>query len=251
MIAVVCDIILFSRIKRVFENSSTSVYSAKALIWAVVNTAGTLAIGVIRNDVNDWPIINHLGITSRFQRPFVINGSVRGFPGLGGGGGIFRTSRGFTKACFSWWMGICFVFEAKLMSLFFAVEKAYELNWHNIWIETDSTYIVHLFNRGIGKVSGTFHSSWSRAVYRAKKLNIIVLNIFREGNNVANQLASEASSSQCQHWWTMIPENLASTTYRDHIGLPYFIFSYSFAWVMHFLLSLNFSVLVFLEKGFS
>ena len=122
-------------------------------------------------------------------------------------------------------MGICFAFEAELTSLMLAIEKAYEVNWHNIWIETDSSYVVNLFNRGIGKVSCRFHSRWARAVYRAKELNIIVSHIFREGNNVADRLSSQASSLQCQQWWTSIPENLASTAYQDHIGLPYFRFS--------------------------
>ena len=62
----VCDIIWFSKNKRVFENSSTSFYSAKASIWARVKSAGHSNIGLIRNNIEDWAIINNLGITSRF-----------------------------------------------------------------------------------------------------------------------------------------------------------------------------------------
>ena len=74
------------------------------------------------------------------------NCSAFGSLGLGGCGGIFRTSRGFTKACFSLGLGICFSFEMELMGFIITVEKAFEYNWDKIWLETDSMYVFNFFN---------------------------------------------------------------------------------------------------------
>ena len=67
-----------------------------------------------------------------------IDGSTPGSPGPGGCGGIFITSRGFTKATFFLGLGICFAFEAELMGFVIAIEKASKWNWSNLWVETDS-----------------------------------------------------------------------------------------------------------------
>ena len=50
----------------------TSFFSAKASIWALVREAGTLGIGVIRNNIEDWTIINNLGARGKFKKANVI-----------------------------------------------------------------------------------------------------------------------------------------------------------------------------------
>ena len=71
---------------------------------------------------------------------------------LRGCGGIFRTPRRFTKACFSWGLGVCFTFESEMIGFIIAVEETTEFNWGNMWMESDSMYIVNLLNNGIGKI---------------------------------------------------------------------------------------------------
>ena len=112
-----------------------------------------------------------------------------------------------------------------MMGFIIAVEKANEFNWNNIWLESDSMYIVNLFNHGIGKIPWSLHNRWLRAVYYAKRLNMVVSHIFREGNSVADRLASQASSLQLKNWWMTVPESLAKVAYRDHLDLPYYRFS--------------------------
>ena len=99
-----------------------------ASILAQVKEAGNLNLGWICNNIEDWIIIQRLGVVSRYPKScsilkfhlnFLPRGSVKcnndgsalGSSGLGGCGGIFRTSRAFTKACFSWGLGNCFSFE--------------------------------------------------------------------------------------------------------------------------------------------
>ena len=238
----VCDVIWTSRNKRVFDGISTSLLSAKAIIWAWIREAEKLQLGWIRNNIEDWITINKIGVKGQYPKSSSItevhwnfpprgwikcniDGLAFGSPGLGGCGGIFRTSRGFTKACFSWGLGVCFAFEAEMMGFIIAVEKANEFNWNNIWLESDSMYIVNLFNHGIGQIPWSLHNRWLRAVYYAKRLNMVVSHIFREGNSVADRLASQASSLQLKNWWMTVPESLAKVAYRDHLDLPYYRFS--------------------------
>ena len=241
-VATVCDVIWFSRNKRVFEGVSTSFISAKASVWASIKEAGNFKIGIVQNTVEHFTIIRNLGVKGYYKNsPIItevrwrfpprgwiklnIDGFALGSPGLGGCGGIFRTSRGFTKASFSWGLGVCFAFEAELMGFVIAIEKASEWNWSNLWVETDSTYLVHLFNSGVGRIPWRFRNRWLRAVKMASNMNVTISHIYREGNCVADKLASRASSSQNQIWWMGISDNLTPLAYRDHIDLPYFRFS--------------------------
>ena len=111
------------------------------------------------------------------------------------------------------------------MGFVIAIEKASEWNWLNLWVETDSMYLVHLFNSGVGRIAWRFRNRWLRAVKMASDMNITVSHIYWEGNCVADKLASRASTSQNQIWWMGISDNLALLAYRDHIDLLYFRFS--------------------------
>ena len=106
--ATVCDVIWFSRNKRVFEGVSTSFISAKASVWASMKGAGNFNIGIVQNTVEEFTIIRNLGVKGYYKNSPVItevrwcflprgwiklniDGSALGSPSLGGCGGIFRT----------------------------------------------------------------------------------------------------------------------------------------------------------------
>ena len=111
------------------------------------------------------------------------------------------------------------------MGFVIAIGKASEWNWSNLWVETDFMYLVHLFNSRVGRIPWRFRNRWLRAVKMASNMNVTISHIYREGNCVADKLASRASTSQNQIWWMGISDNLAPLAYRDHIDLPYFRFS--------------------------
>ena len=73
-----------------------------------------------------------------------IDGSARGAPGRSGCGGVFRTSRGFVKGCFSVFLGIKYAFEAELTGKITVIEFAEKYNWNCLWFECDSIYVVNL-----------------------------------------------------------------------------------------------------------
>ena len=67
-------------------------------------------------------------------------------------------------------------FPSKMIDFIMVVEKDSEFDWHNIWIETDSMYVLNLFNSRTGKIPWHLHNRWSIAVI----------------NNVTDRLASQA-----------------------------------------------------------
>ena len=141
----VFDIIWTASNKSTFEGTSTSFFSAKASIWAIVRDTSKFDIGSIQNNTEDWIVIQRLGVKGRYPKSTLIkeviwnsfakgwlkcniDGSAHGSPSPAGRGGIFRTCRGFTKCCFSLGIGICCAFEAEMMALIIATEKAFEFN---------------------------------------------------------------------------------------------------------------------------
>ena len=51
----------------------------------------------------------------------------------------------------SYYMGLGYAFEAELLGMILAIEKAKEFKWRNLWIEYGSIYVVNLFKYKTGK----------------------------------------------------------------------------------------------------
>ena len=65
-------------------------------------------------------------------------------------GDIFRTSGGFLKGGFSYPFPDGFAFEAKLLAVLEDIVIAWDKGWHNLLIETDSSFIVFInWNKSI------------------------------------------------------------------------------------------------------
>ena len=154
-----------------------------------------------------------------------IDGSALGVLGFSGCGGVFRTCKGFVKGCFAYGLGIGFAFKAEIMSFILAVEKAKEFGWVNLWVESDSLYVVNLFRDKSNKIPWKFKNRWMRALSFASQIRVVVSHIYREGNAVADKLANTAANSQASTWWFHMPENLGPFVYRDLARLPNYRFS--------------------------
>ena len=128
------------------------------------------------------------------------DGSAFGSPGLAGCGGIFRTSRGFFKGAFAIPLGKAFAFEAELAGAIHAISYAHDFGWTNLWLECDSSYLVTLLRTRSSSVPWRWKPSWLRCIDRISTMNFHVSHIFREGNTVADILASRTTSFQASTW---------------------------------------------------
>ncbi|KAL8479156.1 hypothetical protein ACS0TY_026131 [Phlomoides rotata] len=73
-----------------------------------------------------------------------VDGGAFGSPSHLTGGGVFRDNFRVFRGCFAVSQGWGFAFEAELASALYAVELAHDRVWTNIWLESDSTYVVHI-----------------------------------------------------------------------------------------------------------
>ena len=193
------------------------------------------------NSQEEFVILHDLGIGGKARRcptitPVIwnfpprnwikvnIDGAAKGSPGHAGCGGIFRNCRGFSKGCFAKYLGIKFAFEAEILGFITAIEIAKKFNWSPLWIESDSAYVVTLFSTNSFNVPWEIRNRWSKALSDAKSLNVHVSHIYREGNCVADKLASLSSIPDTNRWWFNPPEFLASSLYRDMVPLPFYRF---------------------------
>lgn len=64
----------------------------------------------------------------------------------------FRDSSGEFMGGFFLPLGVGFAFDAELATALFAIQKAYTMGWRNIWLESDSTYVVQFFKEKTPKV---------------------------------------------------------------------------------------------------
>ncbi|KAK3225524.1 hypothetical protein Dsin_005386 [Dipteronia sinensis] len=133
--------------------------AALSLVWHSVYDMNSLGIGCMCNCVDDLLILHRFGLSGRPSKAPVIrsvvwsppapgwikvntDGAALGSLGVGGCGGVFRTCRYFVKACFAVPLGLVFVFEAELLAASLAINYAWNLGWHRIWLEIDSSYVV-------------------------------------------------------------------------------------------------------------
>ncbi|KAK2644850.1 hypothetical protein Ddye_020045 [Dipteronia dyeriana] len=143
----------------IFEGKSADFRVALSLVCYSVYDENSLGIGCMRNCVDDLLILHWFGLYGRSSKATVIrsvvwlppaprwikvntDGVTLGWPDVGGCGGVFRTCRSFVKACFAVPLGQVFTFEAELLAASLAINYAWNLGWHRIWLESDSSYIV-------------------------------------------------------------------------------------------------------------
>ncbi|KAK3211998.1 hypothetical protein Dsin_016704 [Dipteronia sinensis] len=127
----------------------------------MVFNANRLEIGCIRNCVDDLLILRRFDLRSHLARAPVIrsviwsppalgmikvntDGTALSSPNVGGCGGVFRNCRAFMKSCFTVPFGQVFVFEVELLAASMAINFSWKNGWHRIWLESDSSNVVHL-----------------------------------------------------------------------------------------------------------
>ncbi|PON43417.1 Ribonuclease H, partial [Parasponia andersonii] len=189
-----------------------------ASIWRAVVESNRIGSGTMRNTMEELQILKCLHVQIRpLKAPRVLevqwrvslvgwlkvntDGAAFGCPALAGCGGIFRTSRGFFKGAFAMPLGKGYAFEAELAGAIHAISYAWAFGWKHLWLESDSSYLVTLLRARSPSIPWHWKPSWLCYIDRISKMNFHVSYIFREGNPVADILASRATSIQAPTWW--------------------------------------------------
>jgi ribonuclease HI len=73
------------------------------------------------------------------------DGSSLGNPGTAASGGIFRNHNGASLGCFACNIGIATAFFAEFLGIILAIEYAFDRNWLQLLIESDSQLAILAF----------------------------------------------------------------------------------------------------------
>ncbi|KAK3213082.1 hypothetical protein Dsin_017788 [Dipteronia sinensis] len=128
-----------------------------------------------------------------------------GSPGLAGCAGVFCTYKGFVKSCFAIPLDVCFAFEAELAAAVHAIDYAWTFGWRQLWLESDSTFVVDTLRSRSRKVPWRWRPVWDRCLSFISQMDFAVTHIYWEGNQVAGSLASRSPSIVSPTWWWTAP----------------------------------------------
>jgi len=146
-------------------------------------------------------------------------------PGNSAYGGIFRNNETDFLCCFAEPLGYSNSYLAEISGALRAIELAYQNNWHNIWLETDSSLVVLAFHKE-GKIPLSLRNRWHNIKTKMKQMNCMVTHIYREGNEVADSLANFGLSLQKLTIWLELPRFVRANFVKNKIAMLSFRFKY-------------------------
>ena len=142
-----------------FNGKSISCAAAMALITSSTSLSCKNTTKATNNSIRDFTILKNFSVRTHspktpqqkeviWQPPPItwlkcnIDGASKGNPGMSGCGGIFRNCQFEVVCSFVEPLGNSNSFIAELCAFMRAIAIAKHQNWHNIWIETDSTLVL-------------------------------------------------------------------------------------------------------------
>ncbi|KAK9930542.1 hypothetical protein M0R45_027578 [Rubus argutus] len=224
-----------------FQNS---ILSASALLHSIrlqLQEINLLSKGTMKNSVDDLCILRRIGILGRpskapkiieviWQSPSVFqvkintDGAARGSPGLAGFGGIFRDHLGRVLGCFAGSLGTAYALEAELHAVVHAIHLASLKGWTSLWIESDSTLVIHFLSSINNKVPWRYSTIWFNCRALLASMSVKISHVYREGNQVADCLANFGVDQVGTLWWDSCPPCALSAYCHDLVGLPNYRF---------------------------
>ncbi|KAL8499339.1 hypothetical protein ACS0TY_022354 [Phlomoides rotata] len=151
-----------------------------------------------------------------------VDGSAAGSPGQLTCGGMFHDHYGVFRGYFTATQGCGFAFEVELATALLAIEIAHDKGWNNLWLESDSTYVVHFLKSDHPEAPWRLMTRWHRVRRLRPHLYVVVSHIFWEGNVVADRLSHEEVYRF--RWWSEPPGFLFPFLQRD-ISLDFYHFT--------------------------
>jgi ribonuclease HI len=104
-------------------------------------------------------------------------------------------------------LGISFAFHAELLGVMNAIEIAHEKGWWNLWLETDSLMVTLAYKSSF-MVPWMLRNRWNNCMVMLKDMNFILSHIYREGNALADKLASLGFSYDGFNWFNVISKEI-------------------------------------------
>jgi ribonuclease HI len=207
----------------------------------IVNTAmsGIHTSKLSSNSIKNFQLLKHFRVSIHhpkttflkevYWHPPLINwlkcnidGASCGNPGNAACGGIFRNHEAEFVYGFAEPLGDTTAYIVELSGAIKATEIAYQIQWNNLWIESDSSCVVAAFQDRNNPVAWCLRNRWKNALFMTSQMNFMVSHIYREGNQVADLLANHGLSLSSIAFWNNLPSFVRDCFYRNKHGTPSF-----------------------------
>lgn len=131
-----------SRNNLISEETMIPSFTTLRFVLISIKEIGIYKLGHYANSQSELLTLRHFSIQSIAKRPVTF---IMISPGVLGWGGVFRNCMGLVLACFALSFVVGFSFEAELCDVMHAMEVTCSKGWSLLWLESDSSYVVHLF----------------------------------------------------------------------------------------------------------
>lgn len=135
-------------------------------------------------------------------------------PNRDGFGCIFRDSQGHFLGGFAYKVTVPSAIDAEVLAVSEAVRVAWVRRWTHIWLETDSTLVVHYFSNP-HMVPWRLRIPWYNCLFLTRQMHFSVSHVYRDGNSLADQHANYGASHSGSIWWLSLPSFLYPSYGRD------------------------------------
>jgi ribonuclease HI len=205
-----------------FNNKLIDWKSAISLIIAGTTLSGNITRKPSSNSIRDFSLLKLFRITIHHPNVPILkeilwhpplfhwykcntDGASNGNPGPASCGGVFRDHNSDFVFAFAEPLGVCSSYFAELSGALRAIEIAFERNWLNLWLESDSTLVVSAFTNPNKSVAWPLRNRWKNVLFMISQMNFIVTNTYREGNIVADLIANFGLSAPLLTSWDSAP----------------------------------------------
>jgi ribonuclease HI len=222
-----------------FNNKLIDWKSAISLIIAGTALSGNITRKPSSNSIRDFSLLKLFRITIHHPNVPILkeilwhpplfhwykcntDGASNGNPGPASCGGVFRDHNSDFVFAFAEPLGVCSSYFAELSGALRAIEIAFERNWLNLWLESDSTLVVSAFTNPKKSVAWPLRNRWKNALFMISQMNFIVTHTYREGNIVADLIANFGLSAPHLTSWESAPMFISDALEKNKLGMPCF-----------------------------
>jgi ribonuclease HI len=222
-----------------FNNKILPWENAVSLIVANVALSGNLTKLTYHSSMRDFAVLKKFNVTLHPPRAPTIKEVIWSPPPLdwlkcntdgafnsvsAACGGVFRNHQAEFVLAFAENIPFQSSLIVELCGVMRAIEMAFEHNWLNLWIETDSSIAVLAF-KSISIVPWAIRNRWLNCLLLTVNMNVIITHIYREGNDIADSLANIGIGLDNVCFFNEPPSCIVDSLYRNQLGLPSFRFT--------------------------
>ncbi|KAK2369712.1 hypothetical protein QL285_082828 [Trifolium repens] len=176
-----------------YNNKLISWRNAITTIIACTTLSGNKTLKASSNSIGDFTFLKIFRINIHQPRIPVIkeviwqppsvnwikcntDGASSGNPGNVACGGVFRDHHANFVYAFAEPIGIETAYFAELCGVLKAIDIAYEKNWINLWVESDSSQVVAAFKNPKKPVAWPLRNRWKNAIFKMSHMHCIVIH---------------------------------------------------------------------------